>query len=415
MKSIKNDFVNRIKRYRLRASNATFGWIFIQIIKRIIFLFCFLILLPLTLILHSLGFRRLNVKTSKIGHLAAEVDCFLKLFHMGHVDKNKKYFISCNYKKISNKKLLQIWSKSIYINTNFFINLVLDYMTFGPFMKYDVTDYVLSTAKSSMYYQVNIDWAKRPSIASLDYETIKSGNSVLKKLGIPEWSWYVCVHARENDESFADNEVHHYRNCSIDTFVDAIGEIKKRGGYCLMMGSRKLKINYNIDGLINYSSSEFANDELDIFLCATCKFFLGNTSGLFLASSIFHVPVIQTNTIPLTGLPFRIGDFAIFKELYDENSRELTYKEILKSDIVDFRYSSIYDKYKLIIKDNNSVDIQNVVIEMLEFLDGKNIFTDEYFILLNKFKSMIKTNHYCYNFETYISPKFLKNKSYLLS
>jgi len=69
----------------------------------------------------------------------------------------------------------------------------------------------------------------------------------------------------------------------------------------------------------------------------------------------------------------------------------------------------------LIIKDNNSVDIQNVVIEMLEFLDGKNIFTDEYFILLNKFKSMIKTNHYCYNFETYISPKFLKNKSYLLS
>src|SRR5262245_55149119 len=42
-------------------------------------------LLPLTLLLHLAGYRRLDVIAERIGHLAAEVDCFLKARALGEL------------------------------------------------------------------------------------------------------------------------------------------------------------------------------------------------------------------------------------------------------------------------------------------------------------------------------------------
>src|SRR3972149_6825178 len=50
-----------------------------------------LVLLPLTAALHLAGYRRLPILTERIGHLAAEVDCFLKQRALGELPPRKDF------------------------------------------------------------------------------------------------------------------------------------------------------------------------------------------------------------------------------------------------------------------------------------------------------------------------------------
>lgn len=48
-----------------------------------------IVLLPLTLLLHLMGYRHVNVFTDRIGHLALELDCLIKEQQLGLISARK--------------------------------------------------------------------------------------------------------------------------------------------------------------------------------------------------------------------------------------------------------------------------------------------------------------------------------------
>jgi putative glycosyltransferase (TIGR04372 family) len=123
---------------------------------------------------------------------------------------------------------------------------------------------------------------------------------------------------------------------------------------------------------------------------------------------LFHVPCVLVNLLPLASIPHRNTDIAILKRYYSiKEKRILTYPEILSDDIFHSIHTKDYVNKSIIPIDNTDDEIKDVVIEMLEKLEKRQI-NDEYDkILQGNFKKLFKPNHLCYNFESKIGAKFM--------
>ena len=77
---------------------------------------------------------------------------------------------------------------------------------------------------------------------------------------------------------------------------------------------------------------------MDIHLGAKCRFFLGDTAGIYAISRIFRRPVAWVNYIPLDYAPtWSPSDLFIPKKLWlREQRRFLTFREILESEVGRF-------------------------------------------------------------------------------
>ena len=171
-------------------------WTICELLQRGCLWVLWLILLPITFIGHLFGYRRLPVITERIGHLAAEIDCFLKLLEMGDISsKNKKFFLLAPPGQVANSSLLEYWKKYLIVITNPTYCKLLGYMTRGIFMRYDISDYILGIGQSARYCEVNAKWDKRPPLLKISKTHREIGEKALRAMGIPKDAWYVCVHA----------------------------------------------------------------------------------------------------------------------------------------------------------------------------------------------------------------------------
>jgi len=69
------------------------------------------------------------------------------------------------------------------------------------------------------------------------------------------------------------------RNANISDYTDAMRAIVARGGWCIRVGDPTMRPLDPIPGVVDYARSSSKSDWMDLFLCARCRFFLGNTSG----------------------------------------------------------------------------------------------------------------------------------------
>ena len=53
----------------------------------------------------------------------------------------------------------------------------------------------------------------------------------------------------------------------------------ERGAWCLRMGDPSMRPMPRAPRVIDYAHSAIRSDWMDVFLCARCRFFIGNTSG----------------------------------------------------------------------------------------------------------------------------------------
>lgn len=375
------------------------------------------LLLPATCLGHLLGYRRLPVSTEYIGHLAAEVDCFLKLSRLGEIRQNgRKYFLLAPPDKVANRCLLAYWARSLTVITHPGVCFLLKIMTRGPLMRHDISDYVLAVGCTARYGAVNAMWGGRAPLISLDNAHRKYGEDCLRKMGVPEGAWFVCVHAREGGYFPAGERLHDYRNVNIDTMIPAMKEIVRRGGWCIRVGDPTMKSIPDMDGVIDYVHRPEKSPEMDIFLAASCRFFLGCTSGLFLVSSIFGIPCSLSNMIPLTAaLSFFPHDLNIFKLIREvETSRLLTVREIMSSPVAEYRTSYLYSYEGLEPVDNSGDEILDLVIEMLERLEGNFIASSEDEKLKSNFERMLQPGHYGFGSLSQVPTSFLRRHSALL-
>lgn len=351
----------------------------------------------------------------RIGHLCLEPDCYLKegllklrSWHFGIflVPKNLA----------ANKIVLSLWAEKLMIITSAFWCRILSPLTRFSFLTFSLAPYAVAINETALCATVFSKWNGREPLLKPPPYLFEKGWQALEKLGVPRGSWFVCVHSREGGYSPGDEHLHSYRNSDIEDYRLAIEAIVAQGGWCIRVGEPSSKPLPPIKGAIDYAHSSFKSDWMDVFLCANCLFFLGNSSGLYLLSSIFGIPSALANLMPISNsLPVVPGDIGIPKVLKRRDTGELLdYADILRSPCGDYRFSEQYAKEGILVEENTREDIRDLAIEMLEQCQGRAVYGIEDDVLQRRFQGNFKLGHYSFGATSRIGRNFLRKHNYLL-
>ena len=171
-----------------------------------------------------------------------------------------------------------------------------------------------------------------------------------------------------------------------------------------------------IPGLIDYAHSDHKRDWMDLYLSATCKFFLGSNSGPINIANVFGVPAAQVGVAPLSVMSAGVNDICI-PMLYrsDKLRRLLTFNEIFESEVSSYRLNEEYEKYGISLEQNTQEDILDLTIEIYSrvFSSYEVDKSDE--LRQERFKSMLKPGHYSYGSASRVGSEFLKKYQHLLN
>jgi putative glycosyltransferase (TIGR04372 family) len=194
--------------------------------------------------------------------------------------------------------------------------------------------------------------------------------SVLDQLGVPRGAWFVCLHVRESGFHARWNKLYRSaRDADIDTYLPAIEEITRRGGWVVRVGDASMKPLAPMPQVVDYARSRIKSELADILLCASCRFFLGTNSGLSIIPGIYGVPCLLTNWVPL-GLPNWFGcDLVVPKLIHDANQgRHFTAAEIYSS-LVGYAQSQAHMPPGVSFVENTPEELREATAQMLEELD----------------------------------------------
>jgi putative glycosyltransferase (TIGR04372 family) len=372
------------------------------------------LLIPAVAIAHIAGYRRITFIVGRIGHLAAEPDSFLKSVALGELPK-RRYFFLAPPGAVSNEHLLSYWAARLSVVRDPALCRLLEAMSALGLMRFDAGRYVLRLDRTQEAYRINARWAGRAPLVALTEEDSVWGADEIAALGMPRDGWFVCVHAREGGFSPRDEATHAHRNGSIEALVPAMQEIVARGGWCVRMGDPTARPLPAMKGVVDYAHHGRRSPRLDVVLCARAKFFLGNSSGIALVSSVFGVPAALANMVPLSALGMMPSDLSIPKLLRSaRDGRLLRFAEVLGSRALDFRYARMYAAAGIEVVENAADEIAALVAEMLDRIEGRHTPAPGDDELQRRFMALLRPGHYGHGAASRLGAAFLRKYAHLL-
>ena len=344
-----------------------------------------------------------------------EVDCYLKEERLG-LHSSYKAVLVAPASRIANLSLAGYWKRHIRVITSTWLCAALKPLTIQKILHYDIHRYGSVIGQTAEFPLIQKRWGDRSPVLSLQPADVIRGEERLRELGIPDSAWFVCVHSREGGYSPHDEQTHSYRNSEIDSYVPAMSAIIARGGWCIRMGDPSMKKLAPMQKVIDYAHHPLRADWMDLFLCARCRFFLGNSSGIYLVAAAFGVPVALANLLPVSAaLPYGKRDLGIPKSLWSlAEQRLLTYPEILSSPVGNMRFSREYEQAGIRVIDNTGEDILELALEQMEITGDGARYTAADQELQVRFKALMKPGHYTYESDSRIGRNFLRKHNALL-
>ncbi|XZN95181.1 MAG: TIGR04372 family glycosyltransferase [Microcoleus sp.] len=328
-----------------------------------------------------------------IGQLACTIDIYIKMGIIGWRPQHQTIILAPS-EQVINPCLVNYWRRYLYIITD--NSLIVRLLPMAK--KLRCLEYTLFYIKLSDRKMVDTSYAvplvqkqweaeKQPPLLSLSPLDYERGWCSLQDLGIPKNAWFICLHVREN--GFHSEAVSNYRNADINTYLLAIESIVARGGWVIRMGDPTMKPMTPMRQVIDYARTDAKSDWMDIFLCASCRFLLGTNSGLSYLPSIFGVPGVLTNIWPISASPYQSQDLFIPKLAWSEvENRYLTFEEALAPRFFFNLNSKLLYSWGIKVVDNTPEEINDLVLEMLDRLEGKVQYTEEDEILQQEFNSL---------------------------
>jgi putative glycosyltransferase (TIGR04372 family) len=202
----------------------------------------------------------------------------------------------------------------------------------------------------------------RPPLLKLKEIDRERGLKTLENLSIPRGSWFVALHVRETSEGVLRSG----SNADILTYLPAMQAITSRGGYIVRMGHPGMKALPPIPNVIDYANNENKSDWMDVFLWASCRFFIGTSSGPLSVPPTFGRPVLYTNACSI-GINPNFSNSLYLPKLFwsKEKNRFFTFQEMLDGPMA-WSVSRIYDGVDFDLIDNTPEEIELAVVEMLD-------------------------------------------------
>ena len=392
------------------------GWTVRWIARRIAIEVMWVVFLPITIIAHLAGYRRVPIYVERIGHLASEFDCFLKEQALGRLPA-RRWFVVALHSKVANPCLLEYWKRHVPVLQNPWLCTLLAAMGRHGLMELDISHYTPISALrgAATYYSVLAAWGNRPPILTLDEAHRTRGRAVLAEMGVPSDAWFVAIHAREPGFSVQDESAHAFRNSDILRLIPAIQEIRRRGGWIVRMGDPTMRPFSPTEGVVDYAHHPAKSDWMDVFLCASARFFVGNSSGLFVVSTAFGVRCALANMVATSHLAFSPTDISIFKLIRSErHGRYLTFDEIFSLPVANYGLAQLFTENGYTVEENTAEDLRDLVVEMLDSVEGSYRVTEEDCARQTRFMSLLRPGHFGYGAAGRIGGAFLRRHGALL-
>lgn len=238
---------------------------------------------------------------------------------------------------------------------------------------------------------------QQPAHLSFTAEEQQQGDEALRRLGIPAGTPFVCVAARDaayyvNKEQYRDAPMRN-RNSDILTHLQAAEELVRRGYVVVRMGAAvEGPLVTSNPRILDYASIA-RTDFLDIFLSAHCRFYLGDSLGLYHVPLVFRRPVAVVNHIPIEFMAtWNPRDLFIPKTLWlRSEGRVLTLREVLASRLGRTRLDDGLERAGVEVLNNSPEDIAALAVEMDARLNGAWQTTEEDEELQRRFWAIFRT------------------------
>jgi putative glycosyltransferase (TIGR04372 family) len=350
-----------------------------------------LVFLLLALLRPFFSLRFALLRSDRFGEMLLNTDIFLRRNRVGD-NQGAVLFIpymgnSCanQYLLDKIKTLVRVWDWKI-VREWFARNMRL----------FSGTDFFYDYQVRQNYLHL-YDGNLEPVFSFTEQENEK-GQAFLKKIGLQEGDWYVCIFARDSFylnkhfSSIPGSPVSDYnndfRNSDIESFRQACEFIVSEGGWVFRMGAEVEKpLSFAGERIIDYASCH-RTEFLDIFLPANCLFALGDSSGGNHTATVFNRPIAYTNWIPTGFPPYFDKDIYIPKYLIrKEDGSRLPFYELSAMGDPETRCATDFYRQQGLFWENNSAEeIEALAMEMLNRLRGK-------FVIDALGKELVK-NHY---------------------
>ena len=239
-------------------------------------------------------------------------------------------------------------------------------------------------------------WAKEnrgPLLALTDEDRCR-GREVLARMGMPKDAWFVCFHVRETGfHEKKGSRGTEWRNGDIRTYFKAIKTVTKAGGWVLRMGNPIMEPLPVMEQVIDYAHCNGREDWMDIFCCAESRFFVGTSSGLYMVAMAFGVPCIQTNCLPTNWIhSFTAKDLFIPRKLYNiKKNRYLTFAEMFDDPVSAASMQFRYEELDLRVEPNTEEQLQDLVEEAIERVEGCAFYSKEDECLQRDFRQITES------------------------
>jgi putative glycosyltransferase (TIGR04372 family) len=380
-----------------------------RLLFRIISVIAGILAYPFCLITNT---RFVSFYVRSIGMLCVEPDCYIKEGILGMRPRYNSIVLAPRG-TVANEHMLNYWKRyDIKVIESPIACFLLAPLARNRFSGYDALKYAFDY--NPAFVEIQKKYKGRPPLLKLTEADIERGWKLLKSLGMPKNAWFVCIHCRE--DGYLGDVDQSNRNCDINNYLPAMESIVKKGGWVIRMGDPTMKNIPPMEHAIDYAHLEIKSDWMDIFLSASCRFFLGSNSGLCYVAYVFAVPSAIANFAPIGGtLPYGADDIAIPKLLWSvEKGRFLTFREAFDSPVSNYRLDSSIHKAGVRPVENSPEDITNLAMEMIDRAGGKISYTDDDEILQGRFKSLMKPCHYSYGAVSKVGRDFLRKYRRLL-
>jgi putative glycosyltransferase (TIGR04372 family) len=309
---------------------------------------------------------------SAIGHIGL-LDKYIKAEILGIIPRRTNVIIGAP-EDASNPAYLGYWEKYFSRITNPRTIAYLAPLVYPLQAHLDIVrlgDRVRRFVSFNRLVQLRWEAEGRGPLLQLSTDHRERGYRLLRDFGVPEGAWFAGLHVREGSDRMRD-----VRNADITTYRLAIEEIAKRGGWVVRIGNAKMRPLPSWPNTIDYAHSAKREDWVDVFVWAEGRFFIGTASGPQVIPTTFGKPVAIANYGPIAINVCGRGDIMLPKHYWHEkDSRYLALAERISSDSRSLESLSALAAMGICVIDNSPEELRELVIEMLDRLDGRHTQT----------------------------------------
>ena len=376
---------------------------------------------PIAWLLFHLKVRFLHTRIfNRIGHVALEPTCFVIENVLGLRERclGIVYF---PLEECGNPALLRYWRRAwkrgLIVLTHPFWKWFLKYFLNDERLRFDLDRYSIAINENAQYYAILKAWRDRRQDTVLWHRASEErrGRETMRKMGVPDDAWWVCFHCRSPGFSPVDDDEFMFRNSEVETYFPAVQAIVEAGGWAIRMGDPTMPPLPAMERVIDYAHSEHRSPFMDIFIAGSCRFFIGNTSGIILVPVAFGIPTVWTNIAPMSAYatPGGIGIPKLVRSI--KENRVLRFDEVMGSQISHFRYTHDFTEKDLECVDNAPDEIRDLTLEMLARVNGNDFeSTAEDDELQEKMHALLRPGHYSYGTDGRVGRDFLRKHRDLL-